>query len=247
MPDELPEGGIASSIHSRVAKAILDAVAHIPQTDERKSRTPGEEARRIVSTAAAKAALAAGTLAMPPGLVGMITVIPELLSIWRIQTKMVADIAAVYGQTSRLTREQMLYCLFKATAAQAVGVLVVTVGEGVLIRRSTLRFLQSVAARIGVKVTQKLVGRSIIRWLPLLGPLGVGAYAYYETGRVAQTAINLFEKNIEVEATVSEAKPRVRRKAPKKQPPQDSKTAKKTKTSKPKRRAVRKPSAASNG
>jgi hypothetical protein len=168
-------------------------------------------------------------------------------SIWRIQTKMVADIAAVYGQTSRLTREQMLYCLFKATAAQAVGVLVVAVGEGVLIRRSTLRFLQSVAARVGVKVTQKLVGRSIVRWLPLLGPLGVGAYAYYETGRVAQTAINLFEKSIEVEATVSEAKPRVRRKAPQKQPARNSGTAKKTKISKPKKRAVRKPSARSKG
>jgi hypothetical protein len=128
----------------------------------------------------------------------------------------------------------MLYCLFKATAAQAVGVLVVTVGEGVLIRRSTLRFLQSVAARIGVKVTQKLVGRSIVRWLPLLGPLGVGAYAYYETGRVAQTAINLFEKSIEVEATVSETKSRVRRKAPKKPSAQDSKTAKRTKTQSPK-------------
>ena len=240
MPEALPEGQTTSHVHSRIAQAVLDAVAHIPATDERKSRTPAEEARRIATTAAAKAGLAAGTLALPPGIVGMITVIPELLSIWHIQTKMVADIAAVYGQKSRLTREQMLYCLFKATAAQAVGTLVVVVGEGVLIRRPTLRFLQNVAAKIGVRVTQKLVSKSIARWLPLIGPLGVGAYACYETGRVAQTAIELFEKPIEVEATVS-AVPVVRRKRSKTLPVKRRKASPKAESSKPKRVVKKKP------
>ncbi|HEX8373163.1 MAG TPA: hypothetical protein VF585_10315 [Chthoniobacterales bacterium] len=193
---------LASSIQSRLTTAILDAVGHIPDSDEARSQTPRERARQIASASAAKAALTAGALSAPPGLAGMLTLLPELMTIWRLQTKMVADIAAVYGQSSKLTREQMLYCLFKASAAQAVGALVVIVGESVLIRRPTLRVLQKVAGKVGMKVTQRLLGKGIARWLPIEGALGVGAYTYYETGQVAQTAIELFEKPIEVEAEI---------------------------------------------
>ena len=54
-----------------------------------------------------------------------------------------------------LTQEQMLYCLFKHTASQAVRDLAVRVGERVSIKRATLRVLRTVAQRIGVKVTHR--------------------------------------------------------------------------------------------
>ena len=184
-----------ASIQARLTRAILDAVGNVPDTEENRSPNPHDRARQIASASAVKAAVAAGALAAPSGLAGMVTLIPELMAIWRIQTQMVADIAATYGQSLKLTREQMIYCLFKATAAQAVGTLVVTVGESVLFRPATLLALQAVARKIGVKVTQKLLSKSIARWLPIVGALGVGAYTYYETGQVAQTAIDLFEKS----------------------------------------------------
>ena len=49
------------------------------------------------------------------------------------------------------------------------------------------------AAKIGVSLSRRLVGRGIARWLPVIGALGVGAYAYYDTGQVARTAMTLFE------------------------------------------------------
>jgi hypothetical protein len=218
MSDAFPDEKIAATVHSRIAQTILDAIAHIPDTDERKSRTPRQQARKIASAAAAKAGLSAGALATPPGFAGMLTLIPELLTVWRVQTKMIADIAAIYGQTPKLTREQMLYCLFRATAPTAVGALVVMIGESVLVRRTTLRAIQKIAEKVGIKVTRTLLGRSIARWLPLVGALGVGAYTYFETGRVAQTAIDLFEKVIDVEATVSVVSSRAPGKRPKKRP-----------------------------
>ncbi len=200
MPESDPN--LVKSVHSRLTTAILDAVGHIPSTGEHRSGTPLERARQIASASAVKAALAAGALAAPPGLAGMVTLLPELATIWRLQIQMVADIAAVYGQKSKLTREQMLFCLFKASAAPAVGALVVIVGESVFVRRPTLLVLQNIAGKIGLKVTQRLLGKGIARWLPIVGALGVGAYTYYETGQVAQTAIELFEKTIEVESEI---------------------------------------------
>jgi hypothetical protein len=41
--------------------------------------------------------------------------------------------------------------------------------------------------------------RAASRWLPVVGALGVAAYAYYDTGQVAKSAIELFQQDVEVE------------------------------------------------
>ena len=117
---------------------------------------------------------------------------PELAAIWRIQRQMVADIAGAYGVSAELTQSRMLYCLFRHAAAQAVRDVAVQVGARLLIQDVPLRVIEKIAAKIGVSVSKRLVGRGIARWLPVIGALGVGAYAYYDTGQVARTAIDLF-------------------------------------------------------
>jgi hypothetical protein len=91
-----------------IANAILAFIGQIPTTSERKRKTPELVAKARANNAATKAALAAGTLALPPGPVGWLTILPEMLAVWKIQAQMVSDIAAVYGKKSRLTQEQML-------------------------------------------------------------------------------------------------------------------------------------------
>ena len=121
-----------------------------------------------------------------------------MLAVWKIQSQMVADIAALYGKKSTLTEEQMVYCLFRHSAAQAVRDLVVRVGERVLIKRGSLTLLESVARKVGLKLTRKVIGKGLSRWIPVAGAIGVGAYAWYDTAQVAATAIELFEQEIAV-------------------------------------------------
>src|SRR5688572_22289604 len=97
----------------KFAEAILDFVGRIPPTAEHESQLPADRVRVIGNKAATKAALTAGTLALPPGPLGWMTILPELVAVWKIQAQMISDIAAVYGKESYLTREQMLYCLFR--------------------------------------------------------------------------------------------------------------------------------------
>jgi hypothetical protein len=176
----------------RLTRAILDVAGEVPDTAEHRSRSPDARAREIASSAATRAALAAGTLALPPGPVGWLTIVPELAAIWRIQRQMVADIAGVYGVSAELTRSRMLYCLFRHAAAQAMRDVAVQVGARILIQDVPLRAIERIAAKIGVSLSKRLVGRGIARWLPVIGALGVGAYAYYDTGQVARTAIDVF-------------------------------------------------------
>ena len=185
--------------HGRIAQAVLDFVSQVPSSRIGHSTDPDSEARKLATRAAQRAALAAGSLALPPGPLGWLTLLPELVAIWKIQGQMVSDIAAAYDRHATLGREQMLWCLFRHTAAQAFRDLVVRMGDRLIFRRMSHSVAQRVARQVGVKITQRTLNKGISRWLPVIGALGVGAYAYYDTGQVAQTAIEMFESEIAIE------------------------------------------------
>jgi uncharacterized protein (DUF697 family) len=186
------------------AKALLDLLAQIPSSQEPNAENPVERARSVARSAAMKAALVSGTLSLPPGPAGWLTVFPDLMTVWKIQVQMVADIAGAFGQQACLTREQMLYCLFRHAAAQAVRDLVLRLGERVLVRRVSLGTLRLVVRKVGGRVTQRIIGKGVSRWLPVIGALGVAGYAYYDTAQVAHTAIELFGRAIDVEPEIAE-------------------------------------------
>lgn len=192
---------VADRAESPVAKAILEFVSRIPDSEVPRAAkgTVEDECRRLSNAAANKAGLTAGSLALPPGPLGWLTVLPELVAIWRIQGQLVSDIAAAYGKTAKLGREQMLWCLFRHTAAQAFRDIAIRVGDRLVFRTAATSVLQRMAGRIGVSVTKRAVGKGISRWLPIVGALGVGAYAYYDTGQVAKTAMDLFSGEIHIE------------------------------------------------
>jgi len=198
----------------KVQKVLLELVSDIPSSKEMEAQSPKERAKQLALGASTKAALVSGGLSLPPGPLGILTVLPDLAMIWKIQRQLVADIASCYGKTAQLNREQMIYCLFRHAASQAVRDFVVRVGERVLVRRASLRAGQRTLRRIGVVVTQRLAGRTISRWLPIVGAVGIGAYAFYDTAQVAKTAIELFEGDLEERGRHDVTKTRARRTKP---------------------------------
>lgn len=220
MSQNLPAKRISKTsggtLNDRLTRAVLEIAGRIPETREYQSRGPDHRARALAAAAANKAALAAGTLALPPGPLGWLTLVPELMAIWRIQRQMVADIAGCYGASADLTRSHMLYCLFRHAAAQALRDVGVQIGARLLIQDVPLRAIERVSAKIGVGLSRRLAGRGIARWLPVIGALGVGAYAYYDTGQVARTAIALFGDGGEdmPHPTGKSARSRIRRNPP---------------------------------
>jgi hypothetical protein len=183
----------------RIVQVLMDLISDIPGSSEKPAEDPFTRCRTIKLVAASQAAIVSGTLSLPPGPAGLITILPELIGILKIQKQMVVDIAAAFGKQASLTREQMLYCLFKHSASQAVRGLVVKAGEKVLVKRPVLRVVQKILQKIGVKITQRIAGRFIARWVPILGSLGVGAYAFKDTSSVAETSIELFQHDIETD------------------------------------------------
>jgi len=183
-----------------VLRALYEAVSRFVPSDADASAEPDLRAQQLANAASLKAAAFSGTLALPAGPAGLLTIIPDLLMVWRLQGRMVADIAAVYGKTAVLTREGMLHCLFKHAAAHALAGIVVRTGGGLLIRRASGGLLRSALGKVGIALSERIASRSVTRWLPVVGAAGAGAYAYYDTARVARTAIEVFTSDVRLES-----------------------------------------------
>jgi hypothetical protein len=183
----------AQPLLGSVIDAIENVVAAVPASRERAVEAPDAAARKLARRAAARAAALSGALALPPGILGLMTVLPDLVAIWRIQAQMVADIAGLYGKDMQLRRTHMLYCLFRHAASQLARDVAVRAGERVVIRQLSGGALRSMLTGVGVSVTQRVAGTTASRWLPVVGAAAVAGYAYFDTLQVAKTAVRMLE------------------------------------------------------
>lgn len=190
-----------------MTEAVMAIVLRVPDSAEAAVAQPAARAHTIARNAARTASVVSGSLSLPPGFLGWLTVVPELVSIWKLQAQMVSDIAAVYGKTKTLGREQMVYCLFKHLTAQVFRDVVVRVGERVIVRQTSLLILQNIAKTVGIQVSKAVLSKGAARFVPLVGAVGVATYAYFDTLQVAKTAVELFERDIVIEAAPVEPDP----------------------------------------
>lgn len=176
------------------ASGVIERViADVPKPRTEPVADPLASAGKIAGDAARNAALVSASFALPPGPIGMLTVLPDLYLIWKIQRQMVADIFALYGRTAELTRTHMLYCLFRHMASQVLRDVVVRAGERAVVRQLSSAALQSALGSLGMTVARRITGTSVSRWIPVAGAAAVGAYAYWDTLQVAKTARRLLE------------------------------------------------------
>ena len=181
---------IEGSGHS-VGGTIERVIADVPSPRTRAVSNPSTEAVAIAKRAARQAALLSGSLALPPGPLGMLTVLPDLYLIWKTQRQMVADLFGLYGRSAELTRTHMLYCLFRHAASHVLRDVVVRTGQRVIVQQLASGALQGIARKVGVAVTKRVAGTAASRWVPMVGAAAVGAYAYWDTLQVARTAHKL--------------------------------------------------------
>lgn len=179
----------------------------VPESKEPgRARRPYERSKEITQKACAKAAAISGGLALPVGPLGMLTVLPDLVLVWRIQAQMVADIAVAFGHKKPLTEEDLMTCLFSHVAGTALREYERSIpldheeksGKTMLdlIDRFTRSGSRDVAVRvskqIGQAIFQRVAKRTASRIVPLAGAAIVSAYAALDTKEVARTAVEMF-------------------------------------------------------
>jgi len=187
-----------SELLDKLFRILFRVIHEMPSSSEQQTRDATVRARKLIADASFKAAAISGALALPPGPIGWLTILPDLAAIWRLQAQMVADIGAVFGKRGQLTEESIIYCLFRHAAAQVVRDLVTRMGQRVIVQRVSVRTAETILGTIGIKVAQRVARRGLFRWLPAIGALAVAGYAYYDTEQVGHTAIEFFSKDMEL-------------------------------------------------
>jgi hypothetical protein len=174
-----------------VTGVIERVITNVPAPRTRAVEHPDREAALIAQRAARHAAVLSASLALPPGPLGMLTVLPDIYLIWQTQRQMVSDIFALYGRSAELTRVHMLYCLFRHTASHVLRDVAVRAGQRFIVQQVSHGALRSMLGSVGLSVTQRIAGTTASRWVPVLGAAAVGSYAYWDTLQVAKTARRL--------------------------------------------------------
>jgi hypothetical protein len=185
-----------------VSGVIERVISGVPAARVGESADPASAATRLAREAARNAAVISASLALPPGPLGMLTVLPDLFLIWKVQRQMVADIFALHGRTAELSNAHMLYCLFRHMASHVLRDVVVRAGERAIVRQLSSTAMQSALGSLGVVVAQRVAGTSASRWVPLVGAAAVGAYAYWDTLQVAKTARRVLDASPVVRAII---------------------------------------------
>jgi hypothetical protein len=190
-----------------VTGVIERVIADVPLPRTQATANPAIAAEGIARAAARNAALLSSSLALPPGPIGMLTVLPDLYLIWKIQRQMVADIFALHGRTAELTKSHMLYCLFRHMASHVARDVVVRAGQRALVTQLSSSALNKALGSLGATVAQRIAGTTVSRWVPVAGAAAVGGYAYWDTLQVAKTARRVLESTPIAEATYTPPHP----------------------------------------
>lgn len=191
-------------LKDKAINIIFDLITNIPESIYVSSMDADSRVKLITQRASFKAATVSTTLSIPAGFTGILTAIPDIAAIWRIQAQLVADIAATYGKIAQLTREAMVWCLFRHSAAQLLRDVAVRTGSRVVVQKLSTTALKKVIEKIGLKISSTFLSKSLLRAIPAIGAIGNGAYAYYDTTEVGKTAAAYFKALADQEKTDSE-------------------------------------------
>ena len=179
-------------LKDKAINIIFDLITNIPESIYVSSLDPDSRVKLITQRASFKAATVSTTLSIPAGFTGVLTAIPDIAAIWRIQAQLVADIAATYGKIALLSREAMVWCLFRHSAAQLLRDVAVRTGSRVVVQKLSTTALKKVIEKVGLKISSTFLSKSLLRAIPAIGAIGNGAYAYYDTTEVGKTAAAYF-------------------------------------------------------
>lgn len=181
------------SIQEMVYSIIFNLITDIPDSLLCPNGDPDKRAETLIKQAALKAATVSTSLSIPAGFTGVLTSIPDIAAVWRIQAQLVSDVACTYGKFALLSHEAMVWCLFRHSAASLLRDVAVRTGSRIVVQKLSLSALQKLLQKIGVKVSTNFLGRIALRAIPAIGAIGNGAYTYFDTMEVGKTAMSYFK------------------------------------------------------
>lgn len=168
-----------------------------PDTVSIDGKTPEEMIQK-----ASWSAFTVSTLsALPPGPIGWLTILPEIIAVTKIQINLIYKIAEYYNKRP-VINSTMVMLIFANEAGVNIGKKVLTrVGRKVIIRALGSKAIRPIAQKIGARIGTKITSRLVGRWIPVIIAPIFGAFSKSMTTKIGEEAIALFQEDIEIAAS----------------------------------------------
>ncbi len=173
-------------------RAIFRTLAEIPDSHQPEAGDPDVASDKIIGRSCRKAALLSAALSLPTGPLGLITIMPDLTGVWKIQSQMVSDIASAYGERTRLGREHMLLFLFRHSVFHVAGDVITKSGERYIVEKLSERTFCNVVDKLALRISCNLTMRATKIMFPLVGAAFLGTCSYRHTLQVGATTKSFF-------------------------------------------------------
>lgn len=167
-----------------------------PDPDRIKVTGTPEE---MITQAGREAFAVSSAAGLVPGPLGLAAIVPELVSVTKIQLNLVHRIASHYGSDTKMDKT-ILLLIFGEALGLAVGkTLVRQAGTRLIVRALETQVVRAVARKIGSRVVAGAIQRSAVRWIPLVAAPVLGAFSRSMTVKIGRQADNLFSQGVVID------------------------------------------------
>lgn len=202
------EKSLVDTMQEKLSEGLENAFEYVHESKhEHYLKNPQDiptvrEIDSLIRSAATKNAAISGGSSLIPGPWGMVAVVPELIAVMRFQIGLIYDIGAAYGKKDAMTKELALGIFVSALGSSAGSVLVIK-GGTVLVKRASLRVMQSMITMLGGKIAQSAIKSAVAKWLPGVGAAAMAAWSAYMTKQIGEKAKEIMQHQIEQDGSAA--------------------------------------------
>jgi hypothetical protein len=167
-----------------------------PDPDRIKVKGTPEE---MITQAGREAFAVSSAAGLIPGPLGLAAMIPELVSVTKIQLNLVHGIASHYGSDTKMDTTLLLLIFGEALGLALGKSLTRRAGTRLVIRVLETQVAKAVARKISSRIVAKAIQKSVVRWIPLVAAPVLGAFSRSMTVKIGRQADKLFSQGITIE------------------------------------------------
>jgi hypothetical protein len=167
-----------------------------PDLDHVKAKGTPEE---MITQAARETFAVSSAAGLVPGPLGLAAIIPELVSVTKIQLNLVYRIARYHGAEIGVDRTILLLVFGEALGLAVGKTLARQVGTRLVVRALETQVARAVARKIGSRIVARAIQKSAARWIPVVAAPILGAFSRAMTVRIGRQAEKVFSQGIVIE------------------------------------------------
>jgi hypothetical protein len=146
----------------------------------------------MIATASRHAFAISTAAGMIPGIVGIFSILPELIAVTKLQINLIYKLAKFYGK-EHLLNSTIIFSIF--ATAMGVGehkIFMRQAGSRIVVKAVSSHAMKSLASRLGAKMSAMIAGRRFARLIPFLTAPAFGYFSMAMTQRIAYVADEIF-------------------------------------------------------